>query len=75
MDGTKAMFELEANNFSDKDGNVRRGKYLEDGYVDSADGDKPPDFFTNLLSGGKLQRDFDDRRLAQKSAPQKPRRR
>jgi hypothetical protein len=75
MDGTKAMFELEANNFSDEDGNVRRGKYLEDGYVETSDVDEAPSFFANLLSGGKLQRDYDDRQIAQNSAPQKPRRR
>jgi len=55
------MFELDANNFSDKDGNIKRGQYFEDGYLDTT-GDKPPNFLENLLSGGKLQRDFDDRK-------------
>lgn len=62
MDGNTAMFELEANNFEDKDGNVRKGRYFEDGYVDDpAGGDAPPGFLENLLSGGQLQREYDER--------------
>ena len=52
-------FELEANNFADKNGNLKRGKYFEDGWVD--DGEQGPSFFDNLLSGGKLQREFDQK--------------
>ena len=28
------IFELEANNFFSKDGNIKKGKYFEDGYVE-----------------------------------------
>jgi hypothetical protein len=69
MKGTTAMFELEANNFSDENGNVRRGKYFEDGYVEDPSTAGAPNFFANLMSGGKLQREYEDR----KSSP--PRRR
>jgi len=50
-----------ANNFADEDGNVRRGKYVDDGYVDSDSSDSPPNFFANLFSGGQLQREYTDR--------------
>lgn len=59
----------QANNFADADGNVRRGKYVDDGYLES-DGDAPPSFFANLMSGGRLQREFTDR-VAAASAPPK----
>lgn len=68
-DGTKAMFELEANNFADADGNVRRGRYVDDGYVDSDVSDAPPNFFANLMSGGRLQREYTDRMVAASAPP------
>ena len=37
------------------------GKYFDDGYVEDSD-DSGPSFFENLLSGGKLQREYDERR-------------
>jgi len=35
--------------------------YAEKGYVPDADDDDSVDFFANLLSGGRLQREFDER--------------
>jgi len=32
--GALAQFELEANNFADKDGNIKKGTYRDEGYVD-----------------------------------------
>ena len=32
--GAFAQFELEANNFEDEDGNIKRGAYVDQGYVD-----------------------------------------
>jgi hypothetical protein len=55
--GAALQFELEANNF-DLDA---RGTYFEDGYVEEA-GDSGPGFFENLMSGGKLQREYDERK-------------
>ena len=37
------------------------GSYFDDGYVDD-DEDNGPSFFANLLSGGKLQREYDEKR-------------
>ncbi|KAJ1443407.1 hypothetical protein B484DRAFT_441608 [Ochromonadaceae sp. CCMP2298] len=59
------MFELEANNLMDSEGNTiqTRGKFFKDGYVEKSDNDfktKPPGFFSNLLSGGKLQTEWDE---------------
>ena len=54
------MFELEANNFFDSKGDIKKGKYMEEGWVD--DGESGPGFLENLLSGGKLQRDYDRKR-------------
>ena len=34
------------------------GSYFDDGYVED-DEDSGPSFFENLLSGGKLQRQYD----------------
>jgi len=62
--GAALQFELEANNFFDEKGDCQKGKYFEDGWVD--DGDAGPDFMSNLMSGGKLQREFDERRDAGK---------
>jgi len=56
-------FELEANNLTDAEGNTLQTKnpYFTDGWVDKGE-DKGPGFFENLLSGGKLQREFDERK-------------
>ncbi|KAL1526810.1 hypothetical protein AB1Y20_015503 [Prymnesium parvum] len=54
--GAALQFELEANNF-DLDA---RGKYFDDGYIEQ-DGEQGPSFFENLMSGGKLQREYDER--------------
>jgi hypothetical protein len=63
--GAALQFELEANNFFDKKGDIQKGKYFESGWVD--DGESGPGFFENLMSGGKMQRDYDKRRDAGKS--------
>merc|ERR1719247_3082886 len=55
--GAALQFELEANNF-DLDA---RGKYFDDGYVDDGE-DTGPGFFENLISGGKLQREYDKKK-------------
>ena len=55
------MFELEANNFSDEKGDLKKGTYFDDGYV-ADDAEEGPGFFENLLSGGRLQKEFDDRK-------------
>jgi hypothetical protein len=61
----KMMFELEANNFINAKGEdlQTKGKFFKDGWVEgSTDAlDKPPGFFANLLSGGKLQEEWDAR--------------
>jgi hypothetical protein len=36
-----------------------RGQYFDDGYVEDEAEDKSPGFFENLMSGGKLQREYD----------------
>lgn len=56
--------DTQANNFADEDGNVRRGKYVDDGYLEPSGSDSPPSFFDNLMSGGQLQREFTDRARA-----------
>ena len=61
----KAIFELEANNFKDSEGNViqTRAKFFENGYVEGSEEDiKAPSFFENLVSGGKAMRDWEERR-------------
>ena len=42
-------FELEANNFFDKSGNIQKGSYMEDGWVDESAGPEGPGFFENLF--------------------------
>jgi len=61
-EGTKAIFELEANNLVDKEGNSlqTKAKYFLDGYVE-AEGEKPPGFLDNLLSGGKKMEEWSER--------------
>lgn len=58
----KMFFELDANNFLDSDGNSlqTKQKYFNDGYVEEDTGDKkPPGFWANLVSGGKLQQEWE----------------
>ena len=67
----RMIFELEANNMIDSDGNMLQtsAKYFEDGYVPGGSGDfenKPPGFWQNLASGGRLQQEWDQQQ-AQKS--------
>eukprot|EP00241_Pyramimonas_parkeae_P010115 CAMPEP_0114257524 /NCGR_PEP_ID=MMETSP0058-20121206/18783_1 /TAXON_ID=36894 /ORGANISM="Pyramimonas parkeae, CCMP726" /LENGTH=108 /DNA_ID=CAMNT_0001372265 /DNA_START=235 /DNA_END=561 /DNA_ORIENTATION=- len=48
------VMELEANNLEDENGDVKKGQYFEDGWVD--EGESGPGFFENLrnmMSGGK----------------------
>ena len=58
--GAALQFELEANNFNLDD----RGSYFNDGWV--AEDDGAPGFFENLMSGGKLQREWDQKRKSGK---------
>eukprot|EP01035_Chromulina_nebulosa_P017519 gene17519-23080_t len=58
----KMFFELEANNLVDSKGNdiQTRAKFFKDGWVEGSDDDiKTPGFLENLLSGGKLQEEWD----------------
>jgi hypothetical protein len=57
----KMYFELEANNLTDEKGNPKqlKGKYFNDGYTGEDFEIKPPGFWENLMSGGKLQSDWD----------------
>lgn len=61
----KMMFELEANNLVNAKGEdiQTKAKFFKDGWVEgSAEAlDNPPGFFENLLSGGKLQEEWDKR--------------
>lgn len=58
--GAALQFEHEANNFNLDD----RGSYFDDGWV--AEDDGAPGFFENLMSGGKLQREWDQKRKSGK---------
>jgi hypothetical protein len=42
----QVVMELEANNLEDENGDVKKGKYMEDGWVD--DGSSGPGFWENL---------------------------
>lgn len=57
-------FELDANNFMDREGKSMqmKAKYFESGYVPEAADEKGPGFLENLMSGGKLQTEYDKRR-------------
>merc|ERR1719379_290283 len=55
--GAALQFELEANNF---DLNTR-GKYFDNGSTGTSTTYDNPGFFENLMSGGKLQREYDER--------------
>ena len=54
--GAALQFELEANNFD----LGARGKFFDNGSDDETQFDNPG-FFENLISGGKLQREYDKR--------------
>lgn len=58
----RMIFELEANNYVDSEGKIiqTKAKYFTDGYVEDDFEVKPPGFFSNLLSGGKLQAQWDE---------------
>ena len=53
----RMIFELEANNFLGE----LKGKNFQDGWVETSDDaiERPPGFFQNLLSGGKLMEEWD----------------
>ena len=55
--GAALQFELEANNF---DLNTR-GTYFDNGSTGTSTTYDNPGFFENLMSGGKLQREYDER--------------
>ena len=38
-----------------------KAKYFNEGYVEEEDGLKPPGFWQNLLSGGKLQSEWEEK--------------
>lgn len=59
----RMLFELEANNFADSEGNSLQTKapYFEKGYEGDRFDEKPPGFWANLLSGGKLQAEWDEK--------------
>ena len=61
----KMLFELEANNAYDEKGNSLQTKqrYFERGYVEdkTSTEPKPPGFFENLLSGGRLQTEWEEK--------------
>lgn len=54
----KMFFELDANKFN---GGVPSGKYVDSGYVDEAGELKAPGFWANLISGGKLQGEYEEK--------------
>ena len=64
----KMMFELEANNLVDSEGNSiqTKAKYFRDGYVEERSDLSPPGFWGNLLSGGKLQGEWEEKIRANK---------
>lgn len=59
----RMIFELEANNLTDKDGNSKQmqAKFFNDGYVGNDFENEPPKFWANLISGGKLQEEWDQK--------------
>ena len=64
-DRGRAIFELEANNLVDTEGNViqTRAKFFESGHVEDSEEDiKAPGFFENLLSGGKAMQQWEEER-------------
>jgi hypothetical protein len=65
----KMMFELEANNLVDSEGNSlqTKAKYFIDGYVEEKNEMSPPGFWSNLISGGKLQEEWEAKVLSNKN--------
>ena len=60
----KMMFELDANKFN---GGYPGGQYVESGYVEETDdGIKPPGFWQNLISGGKMQGEYEEKLKSRK---------
>lgn len=64
----KMIFELEANNLVDSEGNSiqTKAKYFTDGYVEERNDMSPPGFWDNLMSGGKLQGEWEAKIRANK---------
>ena len=65
-DNGRAIFKLEANNLVDANGEViqTRAKFFTEGWTDASEEalvDKPPGFFSNLLSGGRKMEEWDGR--------------
>ena len=65
-DNGRAIFKLEANNLVDANGEViqTRAKFFSEGWTDASEealSDKPPGFFSNLLSGGRKMEEWDGR--------------
>jgi hypothetical protein len=67
----KMIFELEANNLVDSEGNSiqTKAKYFRDGYVEEKSDMSPPGFWGNLVSGGRLQGEWEAKILAKKDDP------
>ena len=68
----RMFFSLDANNFVDSEGESiqTRAKFFEKGYVEGIDDDfvsDAPDFFSNLLSGGRLMREFEEKLVNKKN--------
>lgn len=59
----RMLFELEANNYADSEGNSLQTKapFFEKGYEGDRFDEKPPGFWANLLSGGRLQAEWEDK--------------
>ena len=60
----RAIFKLEANNLVDSKGESiqARAKFFNDGWTEDSDESiKPPGFLENLLSGGRLQSEWDEK--------------
>eukprot|EP00607_Mallomonas_marina_P008200 CAMPEP_0182416574 /NCGR_PEP_ID=MMETSP1167-20130531/924_1 /TAXON_ID=2988 /ORGANISM="Mallomonas Sp, Strain CCMP3275" /LENGTH=127 /DNA_ID=CAMNT_0024589479 /DNA_START=119 /DNA_END=502 /DNA_ORIENTATION=+ len=64
----KAIFELEANNFMDSEGNdiQQRGKFFKEGWVDDDAVAGAPGFWPNLFSGGRLMTEWEESKKASK---------
>lgn len=64
----RMIFELEANNLVDSEGNSiqTKAKYFRDGYVEEKNDLSPPGFWGNLVSGGRLQGEWEEKIKASK---------
>lgn len=69
----KMIFELEANNLVDSEGNSiqTKAKYFRDGYVEERGEFSPPGFWGNLISGGRLQGEWEAKIRASKETEKK----